>query len=125
MLAFSSVGLDKGWPGSADFRALAKRLETGVVLVTGANPFGSYANRCSSGEFKYVLDALTALGKMSNHPELGNAPIVGHGHSHGGDYWNYFNACYPERTAVIFCKSSGGVQYEGAALRTPMSGRSA
>jgi hypothetical protein len=120
VLAFSSVGLDNGWPTSDDFRALAKRLETGVVKVTGADPFGSYTNRCSSGAFKYVLDALTDLGKMSNHPELANAPIVGNGHSHGGDYWNYFNACYPERMALIFCKSSGGVQYTGAALKTPM-----
>jgi hypothetical protein len=120
VLAFSSVGLDNAWPTSDDFRALAKRLETGVVKVTGADPFGSYANRCSSGAFKYVLDALTDLGKMSNHPELANAPIVGSGHSHGGDYWNYFNACYPERVALIFCKSSGGVQYTGAALKTPM-----
>src|SRR6185369_8319169 len=49
-----------------------------------------------------------------------NAPIIGVGHSHGGDYWNWFNACHPERVAVVFCKSCGGVQYSGAALRTPV-----
>ena len=31
-----------------------------------------------------------------------------------------FNACYPERMALVFCKSSGGVQYSKGALRTPM-----
>jgi MYXO-CTERM domain-containing protein len=72
------------------------------------------------GEFKMLLDSLTELGKVSNHPELANVPIIGGGHSHGGDYWNYFNACYPERMALVFCKSSGGVQYSKGALRTPM-----
>jgi hypothetical protein len=123
VLAFTGVGIGARWPDDADFRALAKRLELGVVTVRGEKSAGddaSYPTRCATGRFKMLLDSLTALGKASNHPELANAPIIGGGHSHGGDYWNYFNACYPDRMAVIFCKSSGGLQYSRGALRTPM-----
>jgi hypothetical protein len=123
VLAFTGVGLGSGWPNDAAFRAMAKRLELGVITVRGERSSGddaSYPVRCARGEFKQLLDALTELGKVSNHPELAHAPIIGGGHSHGGDYWNYFNACYPERMAAVFCKSAGGVQYSRAALRTPM-----
>jgi hypothetical protein len=122
ILAFTSVGVGVGWGTSADFRALATKLQAAIVSIKGENPFGdaTYPTRCARGEFKVLLDAITELGKVSSHPELANAPIVGSGHSHGGDYWNYFNACYPDRMALIFCKSSGGVQYRGQALRTPM-----
>jgi MYXO-CTERM domain-containing protein len=120
IIACTSVGLGSGWCKSADFQALAKKLEVGVVSLSGENAFASYANRCTGGEFKALLDKLTEVGKAANHPELANAPIVGMGHSHGGDYWNYFNACFPQRMALIFDKSSGGVQYTGAALKTPM-----
>jgi len=120
IIACTSVGAGAGWCKSADFQALAKRLGVGVVSLSGENAFASYANRCTGGEFKGLLDKLTEVGKAANHPELANAPIVGCGHSHGGDYWNYFNACFPERMALIFDKSSGGVQYTGAALKTPM-----
>jgi hypothetical protein len=120
VIACTSVGAGAGWCKSADFQALAKRLEVGVVSMSGENAFGAYGNRCTGGEFKGVLDKLAEVGKAANHPELANAPIVGCGHSHGGDYWNYFNACFPERMALVFDKSSGGVQYGGAALKTPM-----
>jgi hypothetical protein len=120
IIACTSVGVGAGWCKSADFHDLATRLGVGVVSLTGENAFASYANRCAGGEFKALLDKLTEVGKAANHPELANAPIIGCGHSHGGDYWNYFNACFPERMALIFDKSSGGVQYTGAALKTPM-----
>jgi MYXO-CTERM domain-containing protein len=120
IIACTSVGVGAGWCKSADFQALAKRLEVGLVSLSGENAFGPYGNRCTGGEFKGVLDQLAALGKSNNHPELANAPIVGCGHSHGGDYWNYFNACFPERMALVFDKSAGGVQYSAAALKTPM-----
>jgi hypothetical protein len=120
VIACTSVGAGAGWCKSADFQALAKRLEVGLVSMSGENAFASYANRCTGGEFKGVLDKLAEVGKAANHPELANAPIVGCGHSHGGDYWNYFNACFPQRMALVFDKSSGGVQYSGAALKTPM-----
>jgi hypothetical protein len=120
VIACTSVGVGAGWCKSADFQALGKRLGVGVVSLSGENAFASYANRCTGGEFKALLDKLAEVGKAANHPELANVPIIGCGHSHGGDYWNYFNACYPERMALIFDKSSGGVQYTGAALKTPM-----
>jgi hypothetical protein len=120
VLAFTSVGLGPGWATSADFQALAGRLGAGIVAITNENAFGAYEGRCTGGEFKALLDAIAALGAANQHPELANAPIIGCGHSHGGDYWNYFNACYPERMALVFDKSSGGVQYSGAALKTPM-----
>jgi hypothetical protein len=120
VIACTSVGLGAGWCKSADFQALAKRLEVGVFSLSGENAFASYANRCTGGEFKAALETLAAAGKAAGHPEVANVPIVGCGHSHGGDYWNYFNACFPERFALIFDKSSGGVQYSAAALKTPM-----
>jgi hypothetical protein len=120
VLAFTSVGLGPDWGTSPDFQALAGRLGAGIVEITNENAFGAYEGRCTSGEFRALLDAIAAAGVANNHPELANAPIVGCGHSHGGDYWNYFNACYPERVALVFDKSSGGVQYGGAALKTPM-----
>jgi MYXO-CTERM domain-containing protein len=123
VIAITGVGLGGGWPNNQQIRDMAKRLGIGVVTVRGeksSGDDGSYPVRCMRGEFKMLLDSLTELGKVTNHPELANAPIIGAGHSHGGDYWNYFNACYPERMALIFCKSSGGVQYTKGALRTPM-----
>jgi MYXO-CTERM domain-containing protein len=122
VLAFTATGLGSGWGTNAAFMDLAKRLNAGVVRVGGANEFGdaSYPTRCQKGEFKWLLDALAAAAKAANHPELTNGPIAGSGHSHGGDYWNYFNACYPERMAFVFCKSSGGLQYSKGSLRTPM-----
>lgn len=123
ILAFTPLGLGSGWFGDADFRALAKRLELGMVRLSGERSNGddpSYPMRCTNGRFKMFVDALAELAKVSGHPELANAPIIGGGHSHGGDWWNYFNACYPERMVAVFCKSSGGVQYSRGALRTPM-----
>jgi hypothetical protein len=123
VLAFTPLGLGSGWFTNEDFRALARRLELGVVTMSGEKSSGddpSYPSRCANGRFKMLIDSLTELGKVSGHPELANAPIMGGGHSHGGDFWNYFNACYPQRMVLVFCKASGGVQYTGAALRTPM-----
>jgi hypothetical protein len=115
----SSVGLDTGWCSSADFQAAAGRMGIATAQLIGGNEFGAYDARCSGGEFKALLDAIAAAGAAKGHPELANAPIIGMGHSHGGDYWNYFNACYPDRMALVFCKSSGGVTLTGEALKTP------
>lgn len=122
VLAFTATGLGPNMASGADFQELAKRLSVGMVTIKGADEFNdpSYPTRCAKGEFKWLLDAIADAAKASNHPELTHAPIAGHGHSHGGDYWNYFNACYPERMALVFCKASGGVQYSKGALRTPM-----
>jgi hypothetical protein len=120
VLACSSVGLGPGFCKSATFQEMAKANNMAIALITGENAFGDYANRCTGGEFKALLATLADAGMKANHPEIANAPIVGCGHSHGGDYWNYFNACFPERMALVFDKSSGGVTYQGAALKTPM-----
>src|SRR4051794_4638792 len=120
ILAATSVGVGPAYAKSAEFQDMAKRLGVASVFLTGENAFASYATRCTSGEFKGVLDAIAKAGMANGHPELANAPIVGVGHSHGGDYWNYFNACIPDRFALLMVKSAGGVQYMGAALRTPM-----
>jgi hypothetical protein len=119
-LVFTSVGIGPQWAQDAEFRDLARRLDAAVVALSDEDAFGEYLQRCASGGFQPVLAKLAELGTASNHPELGDVPIVGCGHSHGGDFWNYFNACYPERMALVFDKSSGGVQYEGRALATPM-----
>ena len=119
VLAFTATGLGSGWGTNADVHGSGQAPERGRgARWSGANEFGdaSYPTRCQKGEFKWLLDALAAAAKAANHPEVAYAPIVGSGHSHGGDYWNYFNACYPERMALVFCKASGGVQYsEGLA----------
>jgi hypothetical protein len=122
LLAFTATGLGPSMASDEAWKAMAKRLSVGMITVGGANEFGdaTYPTRCAKGEFQWLLDAITDVAKTSNHPEIAHAPIAGHGHSHGGDYWNYFNACHPERMALIFCKSSGGVQYSKGALKTPM-----
>jgi MYXO-CTERM domain-containing protein len=120
LLVVTSVGAGPGIGKSADFQDMAKRLGLGVIFLSGENAFASYANRCTGGEFKAVLDTIAKAGMAANHPEVANAPIIGLGHSHGGDYWIYFNACVPERFALLVVKSSGGLQYTGAALKTPM-----
>ena len=80
----------------------------------------SYPNRCASGEFNGIPMAMVKLGEASNHPEFANAPLIGVGHSHGGDYWNWFNACHPERMAMVFVHASGGVNYSAASLKVPV-----
>ena len=121
LLAFTATGLRPSMASDPNWAAMAKRLSVGMITVGGGNEFGdaTYPTRCAKGEFQWLLDAITDVAKTSNHPEIAHAPIAGHGHSHGGDYWNYFNACHPERMALIFCKSSGGVQYSKGALKTP------
>jgi hypothetical protein len=42
------------------------------------------------------------------------------GHADGGDYWNWFNSCHPERVAMVFVHASGGVNYSGADLEVPV-----
>jgi MYXO-CTERM domain-containing protein len=120
IMAITSVGAGPGFGHSAEVAAMASRLSIGLVFLSDENAFGAYETRCTGGEFQGVLDGIAKLGMDMGHPEMANAPIIAAGHSHGGDYWNYFNACMPQRFAVVFDKSGGGVQYMGAALKTPM-----
>ena len=122
VLAFTVRGIASGWARSPGFRDLATRLQAAIVMVEGGDDLNdnSYPNRCASGEFNGIPQALAMLATASNHPELAHAPMVGIGHSHGGDYWNWFNACHPERMAMVFVHASGGVNYSAAALKTPV-----
>jgi hypothetical protein len=122
VFAFTVRGLASGWAASAGFKDLAKRLDSVIVTVSGGDDLNdnSYPNRCASGEFNGIGEALDKLATASGHPELSHAPLVTIGHSHGGDYWNWYNACHPDRVAVVFVHASGGVNYNGAALRTPV-----
>jgi MYXO-CTERM domain-containing protein len=120
IVAITSVGAGPDFGHSPEVAAMAARLSLGLVFLTDENAFAAYEGRCTGGEFKSVLDQITSAGAAAGHPEVANAPIMAAGHSHGGDYWNYFNACFPGRFAVVFDKSGGGVQYSGAALKTPM-----
>jgi MYXO-CTERM domain-containing protein len=122
VLAFTARGLASGWASSAPFQDLAKRLNAGIAIVSGGDDLndGSYPGRCKSGEFDNVPNAFKMLATMASHPELANIPLVGLGHSHGGDYWNWFNACHPDRMAMVFVHASGGVNYSAASLHVPV-----
>jgi hypothetical protein len=122
ILAFTVRGIASGWARGAGMQGLAKRLESGIVMVRGGDDLNdpTYPNRCASGEFNGIPEALVKLAAASNHPEIANAPLVGIGHSHGGDYWNWFTACHPERMAVVFVHASGGVNYNAASLKVPV-----
>src|SRR4051812_13462689 len=122
VLTFTVRGLASGWASSAPFQDLAKRLQAGIAIVSGGDDLndGSYPGRCKSGEFDNIPNAFKMLATMASHPELANIPLVGLGHSHGGDYWNWFNACHPERMAMVYVHSSGGVNYSAAALHVPL-----
>ncbi len=122
VIMVTARGIASGWANGMPFAELAKRLSVGIIIVGGGDDLNdpSYPNRCKSGEFNGIPDALTKLAMVSNHPELANAPIIGVGHSHGGDYWNWFTACHPERMALVFVHASGGVNYSAAALEVPV-----
>jgi MYXO-CTERM domain-containing protein len=122
ILIFTVRGLASGWAASQGFKDLAMRLESAIATVSGGDDLndGSYPKRCASGEFNNVPMALSKIATDSMHPELANAPLVTIGHSHGGDYWNWFNACHPDRVAMVFVHASGGVNYSAAALETPV-----
>jgi uncharacterized membrane protein YgcG len=122
VIAVTSRGIASGWANGAPFKGLANRIQAAIVIVGGGDDLNdnSYPNRCASGEFNGIPMALTKLGEASMHPELANTPIIGVGHSHGGDYWNWFNACHPERMAMVFVHASGGVNYNAASLKVPV-----
>jgi hypothetical protein len=122
ILLFTQRGLASGWAGSAPFAELAKKIEAPLAILSGGDDLNdpSYPNRCKSGEFNNITMALEKMAMMSNHPELAHAPLIGLGHSHGGDYWNWYNACHPEKMAMVFVHASGGVNYSAASLKVPV-----
>ena len=121
-LLFTVRGIASGWAVGEPMKGLAKRLEAPIIMVAGGDDLNdnSYPNRCASGEFNGIGEAMAKLGTASNHPELANVPLVGIGHSHGGDYWNWYTACHPEKMAAVFVHASGGVNYSAASLQVPV-----
>jgi hypothetical protein len=126
ILIFSERGLASDWARSAGAKALAQKIDAAMMIVSGKNGDqfdehdSEYPNLCGNGTFNYVPTALKMLGEMTKRPELANAPLITFGHSHGGDYWNWYNACHPDRTAVNFVHASGGVNYNAGALKVPV-----
>jgi hypothetical protein len=126
ILIFSQRGLASDWARSAGAKALAQKIDAAMMIVSGkdGDQFdmhdSEYPNMCGNGTFNFLPTALKMLADATKRPELANAPLVTFGHSHGGDYWNWFNACHPDRTAVNFVHASGGVNYNAAALKVPV-----
>ena len=126
ILIFSERGLASAWAKSAGAKALAQKIDAAMMIVSGKNGDqfdehdSEYPNMCGNGTFNYVPTALKMLADTTKRPELANAPLVTFGHSHGGDYWNWYNACHPDRTAVNFVHASGGVNYNAGALKVPV-----
>jgi hypothetical protein len=122
ILIFTARGIASGWANGAPMRELATRIGAAMAIVSGGDDLNdnSYPNRCASGEFNGIGEALEKIAMTSNHPEIKHAPLVGIGHSHGGDYWNWYNACHPERMAAVFVHASGGVNYSKASLKVPV-----
>jgi hypothetical protein len=126
ILIFSERGLASDWAKSAGAKSLAQKIDAAMMIVSGKNGDqfdehdSEYPNMCGNGTFNYVPTALKMLADTTKRPELANAPLITFGHSHGGDYWNWYNACHPDRTAVNFVHASGGVNYNAAALKVPV-----
>jgi MYXO-CTERM domain-containing protein len=122
VLIFTARGLAGGWANGAAMATLAKKIEAPIIVVSGGDDLNdnSYPGRCASGEFNGIGEALTKLAEMSNHPEIANVPLVAVGHSHGGDYWNWYTSCHPEKMALVFVHASGGVNYSAGALEVPV-----
>jgi hypothetical protein len=126
ILIFSERGLASDWAKSAGAKALAQKIDAAMMIVSGkgGDQFdehdSDYPNMCGNGTFNFLPTALKMLADSTKRPELVNAPLVTFGHSHGGDYWNWYNACHPDHTAVNFVHASGGVNYNAGALRVPV-----
>jgi hypothetical protein len=126
ILIFSERGLASDWAKSAGAKALAQKIDAAMMIVSGkgGDQFdehdAEYPNLCGNGTFNFVPMALKMLADATKRPELANAPLITFGHSHGGDYWNWYNACHPDRTAVNFVHASGGVNYNAGSLKVPV-----
>lgn len=65
-------------------------------------------SQAEHGSGRALLAGLTALGKLSGHPEMESVPLFLLGFSAGGQF-SYSFACFcPERTAA-FCSNKGGI----------------
>lgn len=64
----------------------------------------------SLGSGQALLDALSALGSESGHPELANAPLFLFGMSAGGQF-NYEFATWKPDRVIAFVVNKGGIYY--------------
>src|SRR5262245_43567425 len=72
--------------------------------------------KVSDGSGQALLDAVTALAKASNHPEVATAPFLMWGMSAGGQVDYEFAAWKPERV-LAFVVNKGGVYYSALVPR--------
>jgi dienelactone hydrolase len=73
-------------------------------------PFIEHYVNVSQGSGQALLDALTAFGRRSQHPELSTAPLLLWGMSAGGEFNYEFVNWKPERV-IGFVVNKGGIYY--------------
>lgn len=76
--------------------------------------------KVSDGSGQALLDAVTALGEKSKHPEMATAPFLMWGMSAGGQVDYEFAAWKPERV-IAFVVNKGGVYYSALVPRAARS----
>lgn len=74
----------------------------------------------ANGSGQALLDAVSALAKKSNHPEIATAPFLMWGMSAGGQVNYEFAAWKPERV-IAFVVNKGGVYYSALVPRAARS----
>src|SRR6185436_12988012 len=74
----------------------------------------------SGGSGQALIDAVSALAKKSNHPEIAAAPFLMWGMSAGGQVDYEFAAWKPERV-IAFVVNKGGVYYSALVSRAARS----
>jgi poly(3-hydroxybutyrate) depolymerase len=74
----------------------------------------------SKGTGQALLDALGALGRQANHPEIADAPLCLWGMSAGGQFNYEFVAWKPARVAA-FVVNKGGIYYSALLSRPARS----
>lgn len=80
----------QGWMIELPFwRRFAENIGFGLVAT---DFYGKYTE-ASDGNGQGLLDAITQLGEMTNHPELAHAPLLPLGFSNGG----YFTFTFTQR----------------------------
>lgn len=72
--------------------------------------------KVSDGSGQALVDAVSALAKASNHPEIASAPFLMWGMSAGGQVDYEFAAWKPERV-IAFVVNKGGVYYSALVPR--------
>ena len=104
---------DPAWQAFATKHQLAL---VGVHLTDKQqSPFEEYAD-VSRGSGQAILNAIASLGGKSNHPELGNAPLLLWGMSAGGEV-NYELAVWKPERVIAFVVNKGGIYYTALASK--------